>query len=71
MKSGPFTLVGTSLTGKTIGIMGLGRIGFATAKRFKAFDTGKSLAEALLFAEHGENMLCTKIVLNVRNSFCT
>ena len=39
MKSGPFTLVGTSLTGKTIGIMGLGRIGFATAKRFKAFDT--------------------------------
>ena len=32
--------------------------------------TGKSLSEALLFAEHGENMLCTKIVLNVRN-FCT
>ena len=35
------------------------------------FDTGKSLSEALLFAEHGENMLCTKIVLNVRNNFCT
>ena len=33
--------------------------------------TGKSLTEALLFAEHGENMLCTKIVLNVRNNFCT
>ena len=33
--------------------------------------TGKSLPEALLFAEHGENMLCTKIVLNVRNNFCT
>ena len=32
--------------------------------------TGKSLSEALLFAEHGENMLCTKIVLNVRNNFC-
>ena len=31
--------------------------------------TGKSLSEA--FAEHGENMLCTKIVLNVRNNFCT
>ena len=30
--------------------------------------TGKSLSEALLFAEHGENMLCTKIVLNVRNN---
>ena len=34
-------------------------------------DTGKSLSEALLFAEHGENMLCTKIVLNVRKKFCT
>ena len=33
--------------------------------------TGKSLSEALLFAEHGENMLCTKIVQNVRNNFCT
>ena len=32
--------------------------------------TGKSLSEALLFAEHGENMLFTK-VLNVRNNFCT
>ena len=32
--------------------------------------TGKSLLEALLFAEHGENILCTKIVLNVRNNFC-
>ena len=32
--------------------------------------TGKSLSEALLFAEHGENM-CTKIVLNVRNNFYT
>ena len=34
-------------------------------------DTGKSLSEALLFAENGENMLCTKIVLNVRKHFCT
>ena len=34
-------------------------------------NTGKSLSEALLFAEHGENMLSTKIVLNVRNDFCT
>ena len=33
--------------------------------------TGKSLSEALLFAEHGEKMLCTKIVLNVRNDFCS
>ena len=37
----------------------------------KYISTGKSLSEALLFAEHGENMLCTKIVLNVRNNFCT
>ena len=35
------------------------------------YSTGKSLSEALLSAEHGENMLCTKIVLNVRNNFCT
>ena len=35
------------------------------------YGTGKSLSEALLFAENGENMLCTKIVLNVRNNFCT
>ena len=34
--------------------------------------TGKSLSEALFFfAEHGENILCTKIVLNVSNNFCT
>ena len=33
--------------------------------------TGKSLSEALLFADHGENMLCTKIVLNDRNNLCT
>ena len=33
--------------------------------------TGKSLSEALFLAEHGENMLCAKIVLNVRNNFCT
>ena len=37
----------------------------------KYISTGKSLSEALLFAEHGENMLCTKIVLNARNNFCT
>ena len=33
--------------------------------------TGKSLSEALLFAELGENMLCTEIVQNVKNNFCT
>ena len=38
---------------------------------YVAFSTGKYLSEALLFAEHGEKMLCTKIVLNVRNNFCT
>ena len=38
------------------------------AYRKLGWGTGKSLSEALLFAEHGENMLCTKIV-NVRNNF--
>ena len=33
-------------------------------KFVKLVITGKSLSE-------GENMLCTKIVLNVRNNFCT
>ena len=33
--------------------------------------TGKSLSEALLFAEHQENMLCTKNVLNVKHNFCS
>ena len=28
------------------------------------------MSEALLFAEHGENMLRTEIVLNVKNNFC-
>ena len=31
----------------------------------------KSLSEALLFAEHGENILCTKNFLNDGNNFCT
>ena len=35
------------------------------------FGTGKSLSEALLFAENGENMFSTKIVPNVRNNLCT
>ena len=29
------------------------------------------MSEALRFAEHGENMLCAKIVLIGRNNFCT
>ena len=33
--------------------------------------TGKSLSEALLFAEHRKNMLSTEIVLNVKINFCT
>ena len=33
--------------------------------------TGKSLSEALLFAKHVENMLCTKFFLNVGNNLCT
>ena len=33
--------------------------------------TGKSLSEAFLFAEHGENLLCTEIVFDIQNNFCT
>ena len=33
--------------------------------------TGKSSSEVLLFAEYEENMLCTEIVLNDKNNFCT
>ena len=36
-----------------------------------ALGTGKSLSEALLFAEHWENMFYTETVLNVKNNFCT
>ena len=35
------------------------------------FCTGKSLPEAFLFGDHWENMLCTEIVLDVKNNFCT
>ena len=44
---------------------------FILCPSFEILFTGKSLSEALLFAEHGENMLCTKIVLNIRSNFCT
>ena len=51
----------------------------AHSKSFKPFEklnyadcsTGTSLSEALFFAEHGENMLCTETVLNIKNNFCT
>ena len=42
-------------------------------KSYKIFQNskGKSLSEAFLFAVHGWKMLCTIIVLNARNNFCT
>ena len=33
------------------------------------YDTSKSLSKALLFAEHGENMLCTEIFSDIQNNF--
>ena len=44
---------------------------FVYCKLEKVKRTGKYLSEALIFAEHGENMLYTDIVLNVKNNFCT
>ena len=32
--------------------------------------TCKSLSEALLFGEHGENMLCTEIVSDIQYNLC-
>ena len=46
-------------------------IGIELSVDSRSMITGKSLSETLLFAEHGENLLCTKIVLSFRNSFCT
>ena len=40
-------------------------------ERERNYYTSKYLSEALLFGEYGENMLCTKNFLNVRNNFCT
>ena len=37
----------------------------------KTHHTGKSLSEALLFAEHGENMLRTEIVFDIQNTICS
>ena len=36
--------------------------------REKDIGTVKFLSEALIFAEHRVNMLCTEIVLNVKNN---
>ena len=42
---------------------------FPKTKNAMTWCTGKSLSEALLFAEHGENMLCIDIVLNVKKQY--
>ena len=46
-------------------------LNFGKSLQKKTQGTGKSLSEALLLSEHGENKLCTKIVLNVKNNFFT
>ena len=56
--------------GFSLGAQVAGHLGYKLNGKLSRI-TGKSLSEALLFEEHGENMLCTKIVLNVRNNFCT
>ena len=48
---GAFDYVGLDLQGKTLGILGLGRIGGAMAKRAKAFD--------MKLAYHNRNRIST------------
>ena len=47
------------------------KAGIKKRDEVNGLDTGIFLSEALLFTEHRKNMLCTKIVLNVGNNFCT
>ena len=49
-------MLGTCLTEKTIGIMGLGRIGYATAKRFKAFEPQKIIYTATKEKDSGKSI---------------
>ena len=51
--------------------LGLEVVVKAKSKLLDISHTGKSLLEDLLFAEHGENMLCKETVLNVKIYFCT
>ena len=44
---------------------------FAKMKCFPNQFTGKSLSVSFFFVEHGENMLCTEIVSDIQNNFCT
>ena len=54
-----------TILNRATSVVTLGRIGE------RIVFTGKSLSEALVLAEHEENMLCTEIVLNDKNNFCT
>ena len=59
----------TQIIGKLLNCI---KIGMFVKKMMPIFlGTGKSLSKAFLFAEHGENILRTKIILNVGNNFCT
>eukprot|EP00049_Salpingoeca_infusionum_P017732 m.354149 g.354149 ORF g.354149 m.354149 type:complete len:323 (-) comp16940_c0_seq1:1473-2441(-) len=52
----PMWLCGTELADKTCGIIGLGRIGYAVAKRLKAFEVGKLLYTGRTEKEDPENL---------------
>ena len=59
----------TQIIGKLLNCI---KIGMFVKKMMPIFlGTGKSLSKAFLFAEHGENMLCTEIVSGIQNNFCT
>ena len=55
-------MVGSTLSGKTVGIMGLGRIGLATAKRIAAFEPGRIIYTATKQKIEAEAMLNVEFV---------
>ena len=57
-------MVGSCLAGKTIGIMGLGRIGLATAKRLKAFEPAKIIYTSGTKAQWSKFLDFFKILMN-------
>lgn len=52
----PMWLCGTEMSGRTIGIMGFGRVGFGVARRLKAFGVGKIIYHDLFSVGYAEQV---------------